>query len=77
MKEVYVKFNQGIHVQEFVKTLNTLNGDFEFISDFRLMDARSIMGIFSLDLTQPILLRIYDDNDNTMNALKSFIFDEK
>ncbi len=75
MREVYVKFNQGTHVQDFVRTLNVLNGDFEFVSDFRLMDARSIMGIFSLDLTQPVLLRIYDDNSETMSALKSFIID--
>ncbi len=73
MKEVNIQFSQGSSVQNFVRTLNGLNGDFEFISGFRIMDARSIMGIFSLDLSKPILLRIYDDDDKALTALKPFI----
>ncbi len=73
MKEVSIQFTQSTSVQNFVRTLNVLTGDFEFISGFRIMDARSIMGIFSLDLSQPILLRIYDDNEKTLAALAPFI----
>ncbi len=73
MREVYVQFNQSSQVQNFVRTLSQLPGDFEFVSGFRIMDARSIMGIFSLDLSKPIKLRIYDDNEETVNLIKQFI----
>ncbi len=77
MRDVYVQFTQkSSGVQKFVRTLSGLSGDFEFISGFRIMDARSIMGIFSLDLTKPVQLRIYDDNDETLEKLKDFITED-
>ena len=38
-----------------------------------VVDAKSILGIFSLDLSQPITVEAYsDDCDDLMNALKKF-----
>ena len=39
--------------------------DFDLISGRYVIDAKSIMGIFSLDLSKPIDLTIHTDEDTT------------
>ena len=39
-----------------------------------VVDAKSILGIFSLDLSKPVTLEIYDDNcDDLLEEIKSFV----
>ena len=39
-----------------------------------MVDAKSILGIFSLDLSKPVTLEIYDDNcDDLLEEIKSFV----
>lgn len=45
-------------VKDFVSTITTLDGEFDIISGKYVVDAKSILGIFSLDLSQPMTLRI-------------------
>lgn len=73
MKEIYVDLQNPNQIQNFVKTLTTLDGEFELISGKYILDARSLMGIFSLDLSKPILLKIYDPTEKTLDALKPYI----
>lgn len=63
-------------VQAFVETLTTLEGDFELLSGSYILDARSLMGIFSLDLTHPVDLKIYTDSKENLDALHPFIATE-
>ena len=63
-------------VQAFVETLTTLEGDFELLSGSYILDARSLMGIFSLDLTQPVDLKVYTDSTENLNALHPFMATE-
>ncbi len=73
MKEVYVSLPTADAVQRFVDVLATLDGDFDLISGRYILDARSLMGIFSLDLTKPVKLNIYRDTRETQTALAPFI----
>lgn len=73
MREVYVSLPTVERVQQFVGVLTGLPGDFDLLAGRHILDARSLMGIFSLDLTKPQLLKVYDDNKNTMAALGAFI----
>ena len=73
MKEVYVSLPTADVVQRFVGTITGLAGDFELVSGARILDARSLMGIFSFDLTKPILLRIYRDTQENLQALEPFL----
>ena len=60
-------------VKEFVNI--TQNYPFEILlkSGKYVVDAKSILGIFSLDLSQPIIVEIYaDDCDNLLEDLKKF-----
>lgn len=74
MRTVRVSINSIDKVKSFVNTVNTFNTDFDLISGRFVIDAKSIMGIFSLDLSKPITLNIYnDDDDSIIESLKPFI----
>ena len=53
------------------------DNDFDLVSGRYVIDAKSIMGIFSLDLSKPIDLNIHaDDNvDEIMAMLKPYLCD--
>lgn len=43
------------------------------IEGFRIVDAKSVMGIFSMDLSKPIQLKIHSDNREILDHLKEFV----
>ena len=61
MKSVNVCLNTVEKVKGFVNTISPLDGDFDLVSDRYVVDAKSIMGIFSLDLGKTLRLDIHDD----------------
>jgi phosphotransferase system HPr-like phosphotransfer protein len=61
-------------VKEFVRIVNDFNYDVDLISGRYIVDAKSIMGIFSLDLSRPIALEIHSDAaDDLVERLKPFV----
>lgn len=50
-------------MKSFVNDITKFDVDFDLVSGRYVIDAKSIMGIFSLDLSQPIDLNIHADND--------------
>ena len=61
-------------VKDFVNTVSKFNYDIDLVSGRYVVDAKSIMGIFSLDLTKPIEVRVFADKfDNLLSELKRFI----
>ena len=50
-------------VKSFVNDLTKFDTDFDLISGRYVIDAKSIMGIFSLDLSRPIDLNIHAEGD--------------
>ncbi len=73
MHDVMIKFTNENNVQNFVKLICALKGEFELINGNFILDARSLMGIYSLDLTQPIKLRIYDYSEDIDKTLVNYI----
>lgn len=73
MRSVYVELPTSHAVQSFVSTITGLQGDFELISGRYILDARSLMGIFSLDLEHPIELKVYNDSEENMKAIAPFV----
>ena len=74
MRTLLVNINSIEKVKSFVNTISTYDAEFDLISGRFVIDAKSIMGIFSLDLSKPITLNIYNDDDNTiLEQLKPFI----
>ncbi len=72
MKTVLISLPTPKTVQEFVKTLSALDGEFDLISGKYILDARSLMGIFTLDLDKPIELKIHNQTNENLNAIRKF-----
>ena len=75
MKTVKISLDSIEKVKSFVNTIARFDADFDLVSGRYVMDAKSIMGIFSLDLAKPINLNIHgnDSMDNIVEALKPYI----
>ena len=71
MKTVQISLNSIDKVNEITKYDN----DFDLVSGRYVIDAKSIMGIFSLDLSKPIDLNIHADGDvsDILAALDPYI----
>ena len=75
MKSVKISLNSIDKVKAFVNEVTKFDSDFDLVSGRYVIDAKSIMGIFSLDLSKSIDLNIHNDAqaDNILVALKPFI----
>lgn len=61
-------------VKDFVNTVNKYDFDVDLTSGRYVVDAKSIMGIFSLDLSKPIKVEVHSKNaDDFMAEIDSFI----
>ena len=63
MKTVKISLNSIDKVKSFVNDLTKFDTDFDLISGRYVIVAKSIMGIFSLDLSRPIDLNIHAEGD--------------
>ena len=77
MKTVQISLNSIDKVKSFVNAITQFGFDFDLVSGRYVIDAKSIMGIFSLDLSKPIELVIHaeDHLDEIMDILKPYIVD--
>ena len=75
MKTVKISLNSIDKVKAFVNEVTKFNADFDLVSGRYVIDAKSIMGIFSLDLSKPIDLNIHDDEDinDILKAIEPYI----
>ena len=74
MKKISIKLSTIQDVRKFVETVTSYDMDIDLASGRYIVDAKSIMGIFSLDLLQPIELTAYsDDTDKLFADLAPFI----
>ena len=70
MKTVRISLNSIDKVQSFVNELVRYSDvDFDLVSGRYVIDAKSIMGIFSLDLSKPIDLNIHADEGEMEDIL--------
>lgn len=80
MKTVKISLNSIDKVKTFVNVINRFNAEFDLVSGRYVIDAKSIMGIFSLDLSKPIDLNIHTDGSEltqVLDVLKPYIVEEK
>lgn len=74
MRKVSVHLKEIADVYSFVTTVTAYPGEVDIVSGRYRVNAKSIMGIFALDLTKPIDLEIIDDDcDALIAALDPFL----
>ncbi len=62
MKSVKVRLSTIADVRDFVNIVAKAETDIDLASGRYVVDGKSLMGIFSLDLLQPITLTVHDDD---------------
>ena len=74
MKSINISLNSIDKVKNFVNIIAVYNSDFDLSSERYVVDAKSIMGIFSLDLGKPLRLDVHDEIifDELAEKLKIF-----
>lgn len=77
MKTVHISLNSIDKVKAFVNEITKFDNDFDLVSGRYVIDAKSIMGIFSLDLSKSIELNIHSENniDEILEVLSPYIVD--
>ena len=76
MKKTTVMLDSISAVKKFVNIVSAYEYEVDLASGRYAVDAKSIMGIFSLDLSKPIQLTAHtDDADKFFAEIKEFIVD--
>ncbi len=74
MKAVNIKLSLAQNVKAFVNIANRYSYDIDLRVGRHVVDGKSILGIFSLDLSKTITLEVYEDNcDDLMEEIKPFM----
>ena len=74
MKSVKVFFPTIDSVKDFVVAVSHYPFDVDLHNGRYVVDAKSLLGIYSLDLAKPIVCAIYNDNcDELLKDINKFI----
>ena len=75
MKTIQISLNSIDKVKSFVNDITKFDYDFDLVSGRYVIDAKSIMGSFSLDLSRPIDLNIHAEEnvDEVLETLKPYM----
>ena len=73
MKSVKISLQMAQNVKDFVSIVQEYPSEIDLRSGKYVVDAKSILGIFSLDLSKPVTVEIHSDScDDLIDALKKF-----
>lgn len=76
MNAVSIKLSLAENVKYFVSIVNKYPYEIDLRVGRHVVNGRSLLGIFSLDLSKPIALEVYADScEDLMDALRPFIID--
>ena len=70
MKTIKISLNSIDKVKTFVNVINRFDAEFDLVSGRYVIDAKSIMGIFSTDLPKPVNVRIHAQGAEAEKALQ-------
>ena len=74
MKSVTIKLSLAENVKSFVNIITRYPYDVDLRSGRHVVDAKSILGIFSLDLSKPITMEVYSDAcDDLLGDVQQFL----
>ena len=74
MKSVMIRLSLVENVNKFVNVVSRYPFEMDLRAGRHVVDAKSILGIFSLDLSRPITLDIYsDDCGQLLEEIKPFV----
>lgn len=72
MKTSKIKLNEASDVEEFVKAAGKCDFDIDIFYNRVIIDAKSILGIMSMDLTQELTVQCYGEDKEFDKAIQKF-----
>ncbi len=72
MGELTINLPDQETIRSFCTTIAPLKGDFLLVQGRSILDARSLMGIFSLDLDMPMTLKFEDNSPEMIKIFENF-----
>lgn len=74
MKSLEINLKMAENVKEFVSIVSSYDYEIDLRSGRFIVDAKSILGIFSLDLSKPVIVEIHSNScDDLLKELKPYI----
>ncbi len=70
MNSINIKLDSIEKVKKFVHLVATVESDLDLVSSRYTIDAKSIMGIFSLDLSKELKLVVSSDDEAIFQEVK-------
>ena len=78
MKSVMIRLSLVENVNNFVNIVTRYPYEMDLRAGRHVVDAKSILGIFSLDLSKPITLEVYSDEcDELLKEIEPFLVKEE
>ena len=68
-KKIKINLNKPEVVKRFLQVARTFLSDIDIMTESAVLDAKSIMGLFSLDLTHPLDLKIYSEDEAVVKSV--------
>lgn len=76
MKEFLIRLSTVDEIKEFVSIVNTFKTDAVIKNEKYVVDAKSILGIFSLNLSNTLILEMDHPAEREVNLLKKYMVNE-
>ena len=73
MYKTTILLNTVDKIKDFVKITTRYACEFDLVSGRYIVDGKSIMGIFALDSSRPLELRILSDDDRVLTNIREEI----
>ncbi len=74
MQQVNVKFSNVKQVEQFVNIIEKFEAHFDLGSGQRVVNAKSILGVFALDLSRPLSLSFSSKDTVIIDKIEPFIY---
>ena len=72
-KTMNIRFDSYDMIERFSRDIANVKGEFDLVSGRKVIDAKSFLGIFSLDLSKPVTIQVEsDDPQDFLEKVKSF-----
>ena len=71
-KTMNIRFESVEMVERFSREIADFKGEFDLISGRRVIDAKSFLGIFSLDLSSPLVLNAVTDDTRAFEVFSRY-----
>ena len=71
-KSMSIQFKDYETVERFSKDIANMKGEFDLVSGRKVVDAKSFLGIFSLDLSAPLTLNAVTDAAQALSVFQRY-----